>query len=141
MRKPRERKPRTVQYVKNSLKFKANEGEDVVSIQLGRKKFVVPVKVRFLSSEGYLFLSFPASANLFQVTEDGLAPVTTDEAAQEAFEKLRSRKSRGSTKAAETVVMPSELATALAAIPPGFKLGYGPDGTPRLVKTRTRSKK
>jgi hypothetical protein len=140
MRKPRERKPRTVQYVKNSLKFKANEGEDVVSIQLGRKKYVVPVKVRFLSTDGYLFLSFPASANLFQVAEDGLVPVTTDEAAQEAFEKLRSRKARGK-KAVEQVSMPSELASALAAIPSGFKLGYGADGTPRLVKTRTRAKK
>ena len=140
MRKPRERKPRTVQYVKNSLKFKANEGEDVVSIQLGRKKYVVPVKVRFLSSDGYLFLSFPASANLFQVSDEGLTPVTTDEDAQAAFEKLRSRKARGK-KVVEQVSMPSELANALAAIPPGFKLGYGPDGTPRLVKTRTRSKK
>jgi hypothetical protein len=141
MRKTRERKPRTVQYVKNSLKFKANEGDDVVSIQLGRKKYVVPVKVRFLSADGYLFLSFPASANLFRVSEDGLSAMANEDDAQEAYEKLRTRKTRGRKAEAAEVTLPTELASALAAIPSGFKLGYGPDGTPRLVKTRTRTKK
>jgi hypothetical protein len=33
------------------------------------------------------------------------------------------------------------LANALKNLPAGFKLGYGADGSPKLVKTRTRKSK
>ena len=36
---------------------------------------------------------------------------------------------------------PAELAAALKGLPAGYRLGYGADGTPKLVRTRKRKGK
>lgn len=130
---------KSVQSVKNSLKFKAQEKEGALSVRIGVRKFDLPVKVRMLSNGDYLFLSFPASSELYRVAGKELAPMEKSEDASEAFTVLnpgrRARRRRGSA-----VDMPKELADALRAIPEGFKLGYNLDGSPKLVRTRKRSK-
>ena len=130
---------KTVQNVKNSLKFKAQEKEGVLSIKVGVKKYSVPVKARMLSSSNYLFLSFPASSELYEIEAKQLNALDKDADATEAFEVLNPGKRRARRRSA-SVSMPPELAEALKNLPSGYKLGYGTDGTPKLVRTRKRGK-
>jgi len=43
---------KTVQNVKNSLKFKAAEKDGVLSIKIGVKKYTVPIKARMIAGDG-----------------------------------------------------------------------------------------
>ena len=130
---------KTVQNVKNSLKFKAQEKEGVLSIKVGVKKYSVPVKARMLSSSNYLFLSFPASSELYEIDSKQLNALDKDADATEAFDVLNPGKRRARRRSSSATI-PSELAEALKNLPVGYKLGYGTDGTPKLVRTRKRGK-
>lgn len=130
---------KTVQNVKNSLKFKAQEKEGVLSIKVGVRKYSVPVKARMLSGSDYLFLSFPASSELYKVTTKELTALDKDADASDAYDALNPGKRRGRRRAGN-VEMPNELAEALKNLPAGFKLGYNADGSPKLVRTRRRGK-
>jgi len=131
---------KTVQNVKNSLKFKAQEKEGVLSIKVGVRKYSVPVKARMLSGQDYLFLSFPASSELYRVSAKELTPLDKDADSSDAYEALNPGKRRGRRRAG-SVEMPTELAEALKNLPAGFKLGYSADGAPKLVRTRRRGAK
>ena len=131
---------KSVQSVKNSLKFKATPKSGILSIKIGVKKYTVPVEARMLSNGEYLFLSFPSSSELYRVVDKQLTPLGASADATEAHAALSPKRRRGRRKR-EPVEMPAELAAALKNLPSGFKLGYGPDGTPKLVKTRTRKSK
>ncbi len=131
---------KTVQNVKNSLKFKATEREGVLSIKVGVRKFAVPVKARMLSTGEYLFLSFPASSELYKINSKELGAMPKDEDATDAFVALNPGKIRTRRKSS-SVEMPDALQEALRAIPAGYKLGYSLDGSVKLVRTRTRTKK
>ena len=133
---------KNVQKVKNSLKFKADEREGLLTIRIGVKKLVVPHKVRMLSDGKFMFLSFLASSELYKVEGKKLKAMEKGEDASDAYTQLsptrkgkRGRKSRGS------VALSPELAAAVAGIPAGFRIGYNPDGSIKLVKTRVRTKK
>jgi hypothetical protein len=128
---------RTVQSVKNSLKFTACPKPGIISIKIGVKKYSVPVEARMLSNGEYLFLSFPSSSELYKVVNKELKPLAGGDDAADALSALTPKRRRTRRKR-EPVEMPAELANALKNLPSGFKLGYGPDGTPKLVKTRTR---
>jgi hypothetical protein len=131
---------KSVQSVKNSLKFKAHEKDGVLSVRVGVKKYNVPIKARMLSSGEFLFLSFPASSELYRVDKKSLTAMNRDEDASKAYESLNpGRKAR--RRRAGGAELTAELAAALKGIPEGYKLGYGPDGSPKLVRTRKRSKK
>jgi hypothetical protein len=130
---------KTVQNVKNSLKFKAHEKEGVLTIKVGVRKYAVPVRARMLSGQQYLFLSFPASSELYQVTAKELTPLDKESDASEAYEALNPGKRRGRRRSSG-VDMPDDLAEALKNLAPGLKLGYNADGSAKLVRTRRRSK-
>lgn len=130
---------RSVQNVKNSLKFKASPKAGVLSVRVGVKKFSLPVEARLLSGDKYLFLSFPASSELYTIDGKELSPMGGEADAGEAFQALTPGRRRGRRKR-EQVSMPAELQAALSAIPAGYKLGYNLDGTPKLVRTRTRKR-
>lgn len=133
---------KNVQKVKNSLKFKADEKEGLLTIRFGVKKFVVPHKVRMLSDGNYMFLSFTASSELYQVDGKELKAMERGTDASEAFTALNpGRKTRRGRKPRSSVAVSAELEAALKNIPSGFRLGYGNDGSVKLVKTRTRKKK
>ena len=131
---------RTVQSVKNSLKFKAHPKSGILSVKVGVKKYQVPVEARMISGEGYMFLSFPAVSELFRIDNKNLKPMASTEDASEAFEKLNPTRKRGRRRAT-TVEMPAALVEALKSLPSGFKLGYGSDGAPKLVKSRKRTQR
>jgi hypothetical protein len=131
---------KSVQSVKNSLKFKAQPKPGILSVKVGVKKFSVPVEARMLSNGEYVFLSFPASSELYRVENRQLQTMSGDVDATEAFTALNPKKRRGRRRAS-TVSMPPALAEALKSLPAGYKLGYGADGSPKLVRTRKRGAK
>lgn len=131
---------KTVQSVKNSLKFKAQPKSGILSVRIGVRKFSVPIEARMISGGSYLFLSFPACSELYRVDAKELHPLPSDEDATDAYNVLNPSKKR-TRRRGSSVNMPQELADALKAIPSGYKLGYNLDGSPKLVKTRRRSKK
>lgn len=133
---------KNVQKVKNSLKFKADEKEGLLTVRFGVKKFVVPHKVRMLSDGKYMFLSFTASSELYQVVGKDLKAMDKANDATDAFNALNpGRKGRRGRKPRASAQLAPELEEALKNIPAGYRLGYGTDGSIKLVKTRTRKKK
>ncbi|MBS1717186.1 MAG: hypothetical protein JSS72_05600 [Armatimonadetes bacterium] len=131
---------KTVQSVKNSLKFKADPKAGVLSVKVGVKKYSLPVEARVLSDGKYVFLSFPASSELYRVDGKGLKGMASNEDASEAHAALTPSRRRGRPRGPRAVSLPAELESALKNIPAGYKLGYGPDGVPRLVRSRRRRK-
>jgi len=131
---------RTVKNVKNSLKFKAQPKEGLLTVRVGVKKYVLPVEARILSGANHIFLSFPASSELYQVKNKQLSPMAPTVDATAAFTELNPGRKRRGRRTAAAAAMPKEVAEALAKIPAGFKLGYDASGKPRLVKKRTRTK-
>ncbi len=129
---------KTVQNVKNSLKFKANERDGILSVRVGVKKYQIPVTARMLSNSDYLFLSFTASSEMYRIEGKQLIALDKNDDATAAFEALNPGKRRGGRRRSGGNEMSSELAEALRGIPAGYRLGYGTDGTPKLVKMRTR---
>ena len=69
---------KTVQKVKNSLKFKATETAGLLTGRYGVKKFTLPVKARMISNGTYMFLSFGSSSELYQIQDDGLKAMVRD---------------------------------------------------------------
>ncbi|MFI5385369.1 MAG: hypothetical protein ACHQ50_04525 [Fimbriimonadales bacterium] len=128
---------RTVQNVKNSLKFKTSPKSGILSIKVGVKKYAIPLEARMLSNGDYLFLSFSASSELYTIAGKELHAMPSESDATEAFQALNPSKRRGRRRR-EQVQVPAELEAALKSLPSGYKLGYGPDGAPKLVRSRTR---
>jgi hypothetical protein len=131
---------KSVQSVKNSLKFKAQPKAGILSVKVGVKKFSVPVEARMLSNGDFVFLSFPASSELYRVENKQLEPMDASGDASDAFNALNPKKRRGRRRTA-AVSMPAALAEALKTLPAGYKLGYGADGSPKLVRSRKRAPK
>lgn len=127
---------RSVQNVKNSLKFKAQPKSGILTVRVGVKKYQLPVDARMLSADGYMFLSFSATSELYKIDGKTLKAMASTENASEAFEKLNPGRRRRTRRSA--VEMPSQLADALKNLPSGYRLGYSTDGAPKLVKTRKR---
>jgi hypothetical protein len=133
---------KNVQKVKNSLKFKADEKEGLLTIRFGVKKLVIPHKVRMLSDGKHMFLSFSASSEIYKIDGKAMKAMDKGEDASGILASLSpSRKKRGPKKSKAASALAPELAEALKNIPDGFKLGYTADGSLKLVKTRTRTKK
>lgn len=132
---------KTVQSAKNSLKFKASPREGVLEVRIGVRKFSLPVEARMLSNGDFLFLSFPATSELFRIDGKTLTAMDGEADATEAYGALNPGRKRGRRSASNDAELPSELAEALKNLPAGYRLGYGPDNTPKLVRTRQRRKK
>jgi hypothetical protein len=135
---------KNVQKVKNSLKFKADEKEGLLTIRYGVKKFVIPHKVRMLSDGKHMFLSFTASSELYEVSGKGLKAMDKGAEASDVYTSLNpGRKKRGGAgrKARASAALSPEVEAILKAIPEGYRLGYRADGSIKLVKTRVRTKK
>src|SRR5688500_3924368 len=131
---------KTVKSVKNSLKFKAQPKAGILSVRVGVKKYAVPVEARIISGSDSIFLSFPSTSELYRVSNKVLTALGPAEDAADAYTALNPSKRRGRRRSLGAA-LPSALAEALKAVPAGYKLGYGPDGVPRLVKKRKRMKK
>ncbi|MBS1714407.1 MAG: hypothetical protein JST30_08735 [Armatimonadetes bacterium] len=132
---------KSLQKIKSSLKLRTQEKSGALTLRLGVKKYVLPFEVRLLTSNDFVFVHVPPSAEIMKVTKSGLEVVTDADSAEQAAKSFRRSRKRTSAKASKSVEMPTELANALNKVPAGYKLAYGPDGQPRLVKTRRRRKK
>ena len=129
---------RSVQNVKNSLKFKAHPKSGILSVKVGVKKYQIPIEARMISGDGYMFLSFPACSELFTIEDKTLKAMEPNEDASAAFDELNPSRRKGKRRGSN-VEMPPALVEALKNLPSGFKLGYGLDGAPKLVKARRRA--
>jgi len=129
---------KSVQNVKNSLKFKANPKTGILSVKVGVKKYQIPMEARMISGDGYMFLSFPACSELFRIDSKELKAMNAAEDASEAFAILNPSRRRHRRRDTN-IELPSAIAEALKTLPSGFKLGYNEDGSPKLVKTRKRT--
>ncbi|HEY3781047.1 MAG TPA: hypothetical protein VGL56_08200 [Fimbriimonadaceae bacterium] len=128
---------RNVRNVKNSLKFKAQPRPGLISVKIGTRKYTVPGDARMITNGKYIFLSFPACSELFEIKGKDLVGMEPETDATEAYALLNPSKKRTRRKA-HSAPLPEEVAEALKNIPPGYKIGYGPEGTPRLVRKRSR---
>ena len=90
-----------------------------------------------LSNGDHVFLSFPASSELYRVEDKKLMAMPSEADASDAYQSLNPKRRRG-RKARSSVQLPTELAQALKSLPAGYKIGYGPGNEPKLVRTRTR---
>ena len=131
---------KTVQSVKNSLKFKAQVRTGLLTVRVGVKKYVLPVSARMLSSDNYMFLSFPATSELFEIKDKKLQSMDSKADAGDALVKLSPSKRRGRRKSTP-VALPEALESALRSIPSGYKLVIDASGSPRLAKMRKRRSK
>lgn len=133
---------RGINATKQALKLKADEKENSLTLRLGVKKHLLPIVPKVLSSDEYVFVHVPSQAEILKVTENGLEIVTSDEeAAKAAASFKKGRGTRSSRKLASSIPVSGELAAALSKLPNGYKLAYGADGSPKLVRTRNRRKK
>ncbi len=133
---------KTVQNVKNSLKFKINPKVGALTVRVGVKKFVLPLEARVMSGGDYLFLSFPSCSEIFEIRDGKKLEMMAGDADGGAVdEALTVKKAGRANRKKGAVEMPEALAAALRAVPAGHKLVLGADGSYRLTKTRNRSKK
>ena len=131
---------RSVEKIKFGLKLRTESKENVLTLRVGVKKYVLPFEARMIKSDDYIFVHVPPSAELMKVTRKGLEVVTRGDEAEKAVVSFR--KSRKKTKRPrKPVTMNAELESALKKVPAGYRLGYGADGKPRLIKTRKRAKR
>lgn len=131
---------KTVQAVKNSLKFKTQPKAGALTVRLGVKKLVLPVEARLLHSDGYLFLSFSSSSEIYKIEGKTLSAMDSQSDASEAYEALNPKRRRRGRKGRGTVEMPPALAEAMKHIPAGYKIVMDASGNVRLAKTRVRRK-
>jgi hypothetical protein len=128
---------RNVRNVKNSLKFKAQPRPGLISVKVGTRKYTVPGDARMLTDGTYIFLSFPACSELFEIKGKDLVAMNPETNATQAYALLNPSKKRSRRKSS-TALVPDDVMEALKNIPNGYKIGYGPEGTPRLVRKRSR---
>lgn len=131
---------KTIEKTKSALKLRTQAKTGVLTLRLGTKKYTLPVEARLITSSEFVFLHIPPTAEIMKIDSGSLAVVEDMATAEKAVASFRQRRKRAGGRGAKSTEMPSELASALSKIPAGFRLGYGPDGKPKLVKTRKRSK-
>lgn len=129
---------KSVQSVKNSLKFKVQPKPGLLTVRVGVKKYVLPVSARMLCEGGFMFLSFSATSELFEIKDKKLVAMDSKADAGDAATVLVPARRRGRKKS-KAIDMPSELESALKAIPAGYKLTFDlATGKPRLAKMRKK---
>ena len=128
---------RNVRNVKNSLKFKAQPRPGLISVKVGTRKYTVPGDARMITEGRFIFLSFPACSELFEIKGKDLVAMDPETDATDAYALLNPSKKRSRRKSS-SAPLPEEVMEALKNLPSGYKIGYGPEGTPRLVRKRSR---
>lgn len=130
----------TVQSVKNSLKFKTSPKAGLLTVRVGTKKLVIPVSARMASGGDFVFLSFGASSEIYEIKENKLTAMASSADGSEVGDALKPAAKKGGRRKRAGVEMPAALADALKKLPAGTKLVAGPDGGYRLAKKRKRGK-
>lgn len=120
------------------LKLRAQPKDGVLSLRVGVRKYTLPFQAKLLVSEDYLFVHLPSEADIFKIEDKEIVLVDSLEEAQKASASFRKTRKQSTPKARSEVSLPGDLLSALAKVPEGYKIGYGPDGNPKLVRKRKR---
>lgn len=120
------------------LKLRAQPKDGVLSLRVGVRKYTLPFQAKLLVSEDYLFVHLPSEADIFKIEDKEIVLVDSLEEAQKASASFRKTRKQSAPKARSEVSLPGDLLSALAKVPEGYKIGYGPDGNPKLVRKRKR---
>lgn len=117
---------------KNALVFKK-----------GHANLNLPIEVKTLEGENYVYISIPAHSEVYKVDGKLLTPVTDikdAEAAKKDFDAAVGTASRG-RKGSETdprIVAAEKKVRDIIKDLPGYKVVTGSDGFPKLAKMRTK---
>jgi len=131
---------KSIEKTKSALKLRTSAVPKILTLKVKGKKHVLPIEARLIESDEYVFIHIPPTAEIFQIGTEGLKLVTSDDGAEAAVTSFRKSRRRQATAGGKAPKVPAELASILSKIPAGYKLGYGPDGAPKLIKTRKRNK-
>ncbi len=125
------------------MKNSVPEKEGCILVKSGVRRYVLPIAAQVQVSPNYAFVSLPAVSGLYRI-ENGKGWKEMDamddasEASRELSEAAAPRR-RGRPRAIRE--LPDALKEALKQIPDGYRIGYDPDGTPKLVRKRSRRKR
>jgi hypothetical protein len=130
--------PKNIADISRALKLKAEARPGALTLRIGVKKHKLPFEVRTVTSSDYMFVHIPPAAGLLKIEPSGLREVTSDDEAAAALASFRQNRKRRSKTAAPKVGVPPALLDALRQIPPGHRLVFDADGSPRLAKRRRK---
>ncbi len=131
---------RSLDKIKFGLKLRTEAKEGALSLKIGTRKVVLPYEVRLVQSDQFIFVHIPPAAEILKFVDGGVEVVTSDAEGEAAVATFKRGRKKAKTTGRKSVELPDDVAAALAKIPAGYKLSYGADGQPKLVKTRKRRK-
>lgn len=130
--------PKSLEKIKAGLKLRTQPVEGL-SLRIGTRKFELPFEVRSLRSDDYIFVHIPPSAEILKFDGKEVRIVTDEAEAEAAASGFRKRRKR-SRSAKAPADIPADIKDLLQKIPAGYKIAYGADGSPKIIKARKRRK-
>lgn len=130
---------KTLGKIKSGLKLRTQSVEGALSIKIGTKRYELPFETRLIRSEDHVFVHIPPTAEILKIEGKTVAIVTDVSEAETAVAGFRKRRKRA-TAAKAPAVIPGEIRDLLQKIPAGYKIAYGSDGQPKVVRSRRRRK-
>lgn len=136
---------KSVQNLRNSLKFKADVATDAIAVMIGGQPHVIKgAEARVLAGKRFAYVSSNAFSHIVELRDGLLQPLPDDHPIEEIaaellplVEKPRKHRERGAE-----ADLPDELKDVLrSAIPAGYRLQMDGKGDMKLVKTRNRRAK
>lgn len=131
---------KNIEKTKSGLKLRTQPKEGALTLRLGTRKYVLPFETRLITSDEYVFIHIPPSAEILKISGGEVSIVTTAEEAEKAVATFKRRRSRGKAAGKKVEEIPSEVKELLEKIPAGYKISYNADGSPKVVKARKRRK-
>ncbi|MES1227462.1 MAG: hypothetical protein ABUL72_02260, partial [Armatimonadota bacterium] len=125
--------------VKSGLKLRTQLAEGALSLRVGTRKYELPFEARLIKSDDYIFIHIPPSAEILKFEGKEVRVVTDATEAEKAASGFRKRRKRSKTAKAPAEI-PTEIKDLLEKIPSGYKIAYGADGSPKVIKARKRRK-
>lgn len=135
---------KSVQNLRNSLKFKAEVATDSVAVMVdGQPHILLGAEARVLVGKHFAYVSAPAFSHIVELRDGALQPLPDDYPAEAIESELLPlvEKPRQARARAQGADLPEELKDILKSqIPEGYRIAVDADGQIRLVKTRNRRK-
>lgn len=132
---------KSAQNVIRSLRARIPKKPGSVVVRIGAKRYELPTDVQVAGSERYGFVVVPPLIGLYRIEGRDLKAMEPTEDASEAFAELSGQSARKPGRPKAIRELPDVLKEALRQIPEGYRIGYDPDGTPKLVRKRNRRKR
>ena len=114
--------------------------EGALTLRLGTRKYTLPFETRLITSAEFVFIHIPPTAEILKLDGKEVMIVTSTEQAEAAAASFRKRRTRSRSAKSSNLEIPSDLQEMLTKLGSGVKIGYGPDGSARLVRIRKRRK-